>query len=347
MALTEKQFNEIREELQTSKKPLIFFHDDADGLCSFLLFYKFLTDYAEDCKGIIIKTSPKVDKQFIRKAQEYNPDKIFIVDIAIVEQEFIDEMKCPIIWVDHHTPLDRDKIKYYNPRISKQEDNFPASYLCHKVTGDNLWIATVGAIGDWFWPDYADEFKKKYPDLLPEDVNDPETALFETKVGKLMDIMSFCLKGTTQEAMKYVKVFTRIKSPYEILNQETAPGKYVYKRYAEFNKSYEAIKNEALKNKPDGDLLLFTYQDNSMSFTKDLANEFLHRFPDKVIIIAREKDGDMKMSIRAKDKIIPPMLEKALEDGVEGYGGGHEHACGANVKKRDFDKFIENFKKQL
>ena len=52
------------------------------------------------------------------------------------------------------------------------------------------------------------------------------------------------------------------------------------------------------------------------------------------------------MSLRSKEIIIRTVLEKALE-GVQGYGGGHEHACGANVKKEDFDRFIENFKKQL
>lgn len=346
MALTKKQFENIREELQTSKRPLIFFHDDADGLCSFLLFYKFARDYFEDCKGVIIKTTPKIDKAFIRRAKEFNADKIFIVDIAIVEQEFLDEMNVPVYWIDHHNPLKRDKVKYFNPRVAKPEDNHPASYLCYKVTGDNLWIATIGAVGDWFWPDYIEEFREKYPDLLPKEINDPETALFESDLGKLVDIISFCLKGTTSDAMKYVKIFTRIKSPYEILKQETPAGKYIYKRYEVLKKQYEQLKKKAMKMKADGKLLIFEYKDDSTSFTKDIANEFLHKFPDKVIIIAREKDGEMKMSIRSKDAVLPPILEKALED-VDGFGGGHEHACGASMKKEDFSRFIENFKRLL
>jgi len=39
-------------------------------------------------------------------------------------------------------------------------------------------------------------------------------------------------------------------------------------------------------------------------------------------------------------------LEKALV-GIDGYGGGHEHACGAAIKKHDFKKFIENIEAQL
>jgi nanoRNase/pAp phosphatase (c-di-AMP/oligoRNAs hydrolase) len=33
---------------------------------------------------------------------------------------------------------------------------------------------------------------------------------------------------------------------------------------------------------------------------------------------------------------------KALE-GLEGFGGGHEKACGANIKLKDFDMFVERF----
>ena len=67
-----------------------------------------------------------------------------------------------------------------------------------------------------------------------------------------------------------------------------------------------------------------------------------------IIILAREKSGEYKMSLRSgrHGPIIDKALEKALI-GVDGYGGGHEKACGANVKKADFERFIENFKREL
>ena len=40
------------------------------------------------------------------------------------------------------------------------------------------------------------------------------------------------------------------------------------------------------------------------------------------------------------------MLENALK-GVEGYGGGHEHACGAVVKAEDFSQFVKNLEKEI
>jgi hypothetical protein len=55
----------------------------------------------------------------------------------------------------------------------------------------------------------------------------------------------------------------------------------------------------------------------------------------------------MKCSIRGSEKgNIPAALEKALV-GIDGYGGGHEYACGACIKVDDFPRFIENMKKEL
>lgn len=340
MALTQKQIKQIREELKTCKNPLFFFHDDADGLCSFLLFYRFL----REGKGVIVKTTPKIDERFLRKVEEYAPDKIFILDIAMVDQDFIDAVKIPIIWIDHHTPLKRENILYFNPRIQKPTDNIPISYICYQVVQQDLWISMAGCIGDWYWPSFASKFRKAYPDLLPSFIKNAESALFESRLGKLIDILSFSLKGKTQEVIKCVKIMTRIKTPYEILNQTTPAGKYIYKRFDKINNEYQPLLNRAIEQKPKNKLLIFSYLHGKISFTKDIANELLHRNPDKITIIAREKAGEMKISIRSKTKKIPPILNKALV-GIDGFGGGHEHACGANIKKSDFKRFIETFKK--
>ena len=103
---------------------------------------------------------------------------------------------------------------------------------------------------------------------------------------------------------------------------------------------------KALKNIDDNKMLLFTYS-NRMSFTGDLSNELLYRFPKKLILVAREKDGEMKCSLRSSGSLsVSKILKKALVE-IEGYGGGHEHACGACINKKDFEKFVENIRKEL
>ncbi len=341
IGLPKEKVEELRKELDC-KDPIIFFHDDADGLASFLLIYRYL----DGGKGIVMKSQPPLGTEFLPTVKSYEPDKIIILDIPTVDQTFFDEAPRPVIWVDHHNPLDRDRVLYFNPRVSNHEDNIPVSALCYEVVQQDLWIATIGAVGDWFWPDFIEDFRNKFPDLLPKEIKDQEQALFHSKLGQLVNILQFCLKGTTRDAMKYVKVFTRIKSPDEIFSQTSSSGKFVWKRYSFLNEFYKKLLEQALDQEPNGKILVFNYPHDKYSFTKDLANELLHKKPDFIIVIAREKDGEIKMSLRSKDYILPPILEKALV-GLEGYGGGHEHACGACVKKEVFEDFINSIQSQL
>jgi single-stranded DNA-specific DHH superfamily exonuclease len=338
--INDKQLAKIRDDLEISKNPLYFFHDDPDGLSSFLLFYRFV----KEGHGIIIKTHPLIDEKFLKKVEEYHPDKIFIVDIAKVKQEFIDRTNVPIIWIDHHGPQDRDKVYYANPRINDPNNNTSVSEICYDVVKQDLWIAMCGIIGDWQYSDKYIEFSRKYPDLLSKDCKDPRIAYYESKIGKLVKIFSFLLKGPTHQAMKNVKIMTRIESPYEILNQTTSRGKWIYRNYEKINVQYEELLQEATKSVTKDKIMVFTYPDNKMSFTGDLSNELLYKYPDKVIIVAREKSGEMKASVRSPpDIIINDKIEKALI-GTIGYGGGHEHACGVVIKSEEWKTFLTNFK---
>ncbi len=340
--LTKKEINEIRDELANCKKPLFFFHDDPDGLASFLLLYR----YIREGTGIVVKTRPRLDVNFLRKVKEYEPDKIFVLDIYDIDQEFVDGCKVPIVWIDHHSPSETKGTKYYNPRIRNKDINIPASLLCYQVVDKDMWIAAVGSIGDWHFPYFANDFSKNHPDLLPKEIKNPDDALFKTELGKLVFVFSFVLKGTTSDVLKCVKIMTRIDSPYEILNQTTARGKYIYAKYDKVMKAYHSLIKQIETREPEDDFVIFKYKDKELSFTKDIANETLYNNPDKVIVIGREKNDEVKMSARARNLILPPIVKKSLI-GVDGYGGGHEHACGVCVKTKDFDKFLKNFKKEI
>jgi len=340
--LTDKEIKEIREELLHCKRPLFFFHDDPDGLASFLLLYR----YIKEGNGIIVKTYPELGTVFLKKVEEYTPDKIFILDKPQVSQEFIDNANTLIIYIDHHGPYDMQNCKYFNPRIKDPEDNTPVSYICYKVVKQDLWIAMIGIVGDWQMPVFSKEFSKKYPDLLPKNITKPEKVLFSTHLGLLTRIFSFILKGKNKEAMKCVKILTRIKDPYEILNQNTAQGKYIYEKFEKVNTEYQKLLKESVKKVGKQKFLIYIYKNTSMSFTSDLSNELLYKYPDKFIIVGREKSGEIKMSLRSSKIQIPQLIEQALQ-GLQGYGGGHEYACGVNIKQEDYLIFLERLKKQL
>ena len=339
--LTQKQFRQIKEELDNCQNPLFFFDDDPDGLCAFLLLYR----YKKEGHGFVVKTHPKLDVRSVAKIEQYDADKVFVLDVAKLEQDFIDASKAPVIWIDHHGPYERNNVKYFNPRLIKKDANIPTTYLCYGVVKQDLWIAMVGCIADYYMPDFFDEFKKKYPDLT-KDKKSIGDLYFKSKIGILIKIFSFCLKGKTSEVMKSIKVLTRIGSPYEILNQETPKGKFIFQRYEKINKLYDSLLDSAVKRATNEKLLVFTYSSDKMSFTGDLANELLYRFQDKIILVGRKKNEDVRMSLRSRNTLLPPILEKSLS-GLEGYGGGHEYACGANLKERDFEEFVERIKSNL
>ncbi|MBR9683264.1 DHH family phosphoesterase [Candidatus Woesearchaeota archaeon] len=344
--LTNKQITFIQEELATAKNPLFLFDDDPDGLCSFILMYKI----HREGQGTVVKTIPQITNLFLRKVQERNPDKIFILDMPMVDQEFINAAKRPIFWIDHHQPLERQKVHYFNPRIKKPEAYIPTTRMAYQINQNtqDSWLAMVGCLGDYHLPDFHKEFSEQFPKLLKKKVTIDE-AIYQEPIGKLVRVFSFLLKGPIYEVNKCIKILTRIKSPYEILEQETAQGKYLYKRFERIDVKYQALLQQAkkqLNKKTDKPFLIFPYDEQTQSFTSELSNELLHLYSHKIVIVARKKSGEMKCSLRSRHLPVAPALERALI-GIEGYGGGHEMACGACIKEEDWQQFLINFEREL
>ena len=335
MALTDKQISTLRHELETAARPLFFFDDDPDGLTAFLLLYRL----NKEGNGVMVKKVPCLDISFLRKVDEYSPDKIFVLDVPTIEQEFINKAKVPMFWIDHHKPQKNTNIFYCNPRVNDDNDNRPTNYWAYQVAKQDTWIALVGCVADWHLP----EFKNQFPDLIPEEVNDIQVALFTTKAGKLARIFSFILKGKTADVNKAIKVLTRIKDYKEILEQTTAQGKFIYKKYEQINKEYELLIEGIGDHNVEGNILFYRYNEQKHSFTSDLSNELQYKFKDKVIMIARVSHSEAKCSLRAQFLELDKVVEKALV-GIDGYGGGHKHACGACIKEHDFERFKKNLR---
>ncbi len=334
---------EIHLILQTALNPLIFFDDDPDGLTSFLLIKK----HFNKGKGIPIKSSPKLDKIYLRKIKELSPDLVIVLYKPMITQEFVDQVNVPIIWIDHHKPQNIKGVKYFNPLLKDKKDIRPTSYWCYQLTKENLWVAMVGIIGDWSQANLK-EFSEKYPDLvLKEKTN--EKIIYSTPLGKLVRIFSFILKGKKSEVSKLISILLKIKSPYELLNKETPRAKYILKHVEKMEKKYNVILEEALNQKQKGKLLIFIYTSKEFSFTSELSNELLSKTKKDIIIVGRKKEKEIILSIRSKNSspyILPPIIKNSFQ-GLNGYGGGHPHACGAHTTIEDYEQFIENFKKNL
>jgi hypothetical protein len=271
---------------------------------------------------------------------------VVILDIGMVDQEFIDEVGVPVIWIDHHEPQAPERAHYFNPEKSGKP-NSPTCAMCYQVVEQDVWIATVGAFNDHFIPEFAAEFRAKYPDLLSEKHTTIQQVRFETPVGVLARVFGYNLKGTTEGTRKGISALIKIEDPREILTQSTSRGKLLWKRYKVVYDEYILLREKADNQAPADDVWVYIYSPGKYSITTDLADELNYRIKSPIIILGREKDGEYRCSLRSKPGIpLRDILKKALV-GVQGYGGGHMNSCGAAIKVVDFERFLATMKDEL
>ncbi len=337
--LTEKQVKDIRKHLDKAQNPLFLFDNDADGLSSFLL----LRRYIGRGKGVAIKSFPDLNVSYSRKLYELNPDYVFVLDKPAVAQGFLEEVKkmnLPLVWIDHHNvPKPEDEsVYYYNP-YHNDKTSEPVSYLCYKISGkkEDIWIGIIGAIGDGFFPEFAEDFAKIYPELWGENIKTATQALYTTEIGRITRILGFGLKDRTSKVVSMLKFLSTIKGPYDILDEEKA--RPILQRFNQVNSKYSRLVDKA-RSFVKGNLLYFQYG-GDLSLSSDIANELFFLFPDKLIVVAYIKGAKANISLRWKKDVREVTLNSIK--GLEGAtGGGHEHATGAQVSVEDLPKFRDS-----
>ncbi|MFZ5955205.1 MAG: DHHA1 domain-containing protein [Nanoarchaeota archaeon] len=336
--LKDSELKQIREFLEKSQNPLFFFDNDADGLCSFLILQRALGRG----KGVAIKSFPDLNKTYLRKIEELNPDFVFILDKAKVSREFLEgvnEKSIPTVWIDHHLEIIEEdilnKIEYYNSSPSSE----PVTYIAYKIfpRKQDMWLAMIGCIGDSFMPEFAREFEKNYPEFFNSKLSASDS-LFTTELGKIVKILNFGLKDTTTNVVNLVKYLTRANNIYDIL-EENKSTRQLYYRFNQLNKIYENLIKKAESFSKSSKLLFFTYS-GEMSMSCEISNELAFRHKNKIIAVAFKKQEKANVSIRGKN--ARSLTLKALEGIENSSGGGHEQACGAQVPIDKLDEFKEN-----
>ncbi len=332
----------FREELESCRSPLYLFHDDPDGLASFLMLKK-----VKDGVGVPIKSKPIITVQFANKVVEVEADKVFVLDVAMMEEEFVDEVKVPIVWLDHHEPVKMagslKKVKYFNPQLKGK--NIPTPALCYEafpveLKSKGLWLAGLGSFAEWFVPEFLDEFKKDFPELLPSKWKTPGDVIYNSKLGKLIELFSFALKGETSAVKKNIKLLSDIDGPDELLAGVSKSATTLWKHHSMIRKEYDLLLSRAVRGAGDGVLFVFKYENAKHSLTKDLANELSYQFPGRIIVLARRQSGEFRCSFRCQNRDVRALVEQALK-GLHGYSGGHEVAAGGAVREDDFDEFLK------
>jgi single-stranded DNA-specific DHH superfamily exonuclease len=333
----EDVIRKIKESVKKASNPLFIFDNDPDGLCSFLILYRKFQKGEFKCA-----TSAPHDMEFYERAIELNsPDLLIFLDRPFLAQSFVDNCEIPIIWIDHHPQIFIKKVLYLNSR--NYGSKAPASFLSYKIARQDKFISALGCVADWYVPRFIEEIRKKHPEMLGN-AKKPGEILFKTRFGELVRLLSFNLVGEEKEMERSLKILINLKDFSSILDcgKET---EYLCEKYRKINSKYQKLLEKAKQNISEDVLILFTYSSKT-SLSGELSDELMFNNPEKAVIIARKYKQDYKMSIRSMKFNVQEAATNAMK-GLRGVCGGHEHACGANIYYKDFEKFVNDFRQNI
>ena len=342
--LTKKQIKEIKEALDQSQNPLFYFHDDQDGLCSYILLRRFLGRG----KGVPVKKIP-MPGEYFRRVTEFNPDMIFALDLPDISKEFFDEVEklnIPIVWIDHHEMEIKPKrfLKYYNPFLNKKRKYEPVSLLCQQIANNKQdeWISLAGCISDKMIPNFYKDFLKQYPELGIK-AKDAFDVYYNSDIGKICKMLGAGLKDKTTNVMKMIRFLVDAKNPYDVLN-ETKDNSTMHEKFNEINTKFNKLTEKAKIGYDRGKVLFFRYSgDTSMS--SSVANYLSYVFSDKIICVSYISGEEVRLSIRGEN--IRESVLKILKKIKNSYGGGHEGAVGAGMNLSSLDFFEKELGKLI
>jgi single-stranded DNA-specific DHH superfamily exonuclease len=337
--LSKKQIEEIRDSLEKSQNPLFFFDNDVDGFCSFIILQKAIGRG----KGVAIKSFPDLDKTYLRKVEELNPDHVFILDKPQVSKEFIDgvfEKAIPITWIDHHgVEIDKEikeMVNYFNSFPTSE----PTTYLAYKIFERKVdqWLAITGCIGDNFMPEFAKDYAKDNNEFLST-IKSPFDCMYKTEIGKITSMINFGLKDSTTNVLHMIRLFIKSNNPIDILD-ENIETKHLHQKYDQLIKHLNILLKK--RENVGKNLILLEYAGET-SMSSELANKLQFENPDKHVLVIYKKQDVGNISMRGKK--AKEYLMKAMK-GIDGaMGGGHEEACGARIPTDNLEEFKNNFEK--
>ncbi len=350
--LTKKQVLEIREHLERAQRPLFFFDNDQDGLCSFLLLQR----YIEHGKGVPIKSYPQLDKSHFRRVHELKADYIFILDKPLVSREFFNEAEkfnIPVVWIDHHEVAEDEDfeevpkfVSYYNPASNKNPSTEPVTALCYQISKrkEDSWIGVAGCIADKYMPEFYKEFKKKYPELsLKEKDAGAFDIYYKSGIGRISRMLGYGLKDRTTNVVKMMKFLMKARGPHDVL-EETNKNKTIHKRFEQLDSKYQKLLKKAVNiGEESSERLLFFQYGGDLSISSDLASELYYLFPKKLICVIYIRGLKANLSIRGKK--AKAFLLRSIKDIGGSRGGGHEEAVGGQIQVSDLEEFRENLEK--
>lgn len=369
-----RRISKIRKAIENSKKPIVFFDTDTDGSCSFLQLKKTFDSISD--ASPFGKSIQSQNRALECLRDEH--DLIIFFDIPYISDEIFDKIKGKnIVWVDHHTTENKEKILefenilYLNPLDYDKKDHRCSSYWAYRICRrkENLYYAAMASVSDFYLLDVLIDFyyyDKSAFNLLFRISDEKRRELFKfikshrfsdenTQKQRahwiqylsydcgLIDYKSFFDLLYKLDEIDPMKVLKRIEkmTPQDLRTELSAGKSNGFEEFAKVQESYKKYIKKALEENRESTEFIHFHHTGKMSFNRQISEELGYRLKNwKVIFSSYKKDSKdfYSCSFRGNNYDVRSLLLSSL-DGLDGQGGGHEFSAGAIVKEKDYKEF--------
>jgi single-stranded DNA-specific DHH superfamily exonuclease len=338
-AMEKKLIQRFKEFLKSIGDCELFYHRDADGLCSAVLFAKALEKLGKQLRKTHALESYEMGAISAAKA-----GTVVFLDLSVDSKETVVrelEKRASVLVIDHHKiymDINSAKTLMMKPQFISTIE--PSSYPASKLTYDlcssivdlskDSWVASVGIIGDASyetWKRFVEESAKK-------------AGVTKEELESIAELINAVQTLAPERFAELFELFM-LAMPKQILNHELNELRHKLKEELAYWKE-EFRKNS--EHYPELELYFF-YMKPQARIKSALIDELTKELPNKTIIVVEDLgEATVKFSARRQDFKVKmnELLEKAVQGIPRGNAGGHAPAAAGSVPRAYIGKFKEN-----
>ena len=336
-----RQGMKFLDQITPGSSVLIIHHADSDGCCSAAILHKYLAK-----RGVTKITtdspifSPRIGEDTKQEISKSPPDYLIVTDLGADSAEYLTTISktTPVLIVDHHKIHEQTfgGCVLLNPCNLNLPDqlNPSACFLSFLLTNTCDWLTVIGT--------YGDNGHAKIPNLSKR--VQAKYKLTEEQIRKAAHMIDSAEETHPGYAQRAVKILIGSKSPADVLISEEL-NMYELEIRTEIDGIIAHHKKNAIID-TEHNMLILPIR-TKYNIKSDIANRLQLRYPKKLILVYEKRGGKIRISFRTlTDANFPDLIRRAM-NGMKGTGGGHAKAAGANIVPTSFDRFIQNFKREL
>jgi len=334
-------------EIEKKSKVLVIHHSDADGCCSGEILGRALK--ARGIKKISFvspRLNPYVTPEIKNRIKKERPDVVLVADMGGDSLAYLEGLGCKVAVFDHHRVFAGfpKNIIHVNPNLLNlpQSLNPSAAYIiyrsCKKFSKEIDWLAVVGSIGD--------KGEKKISGLVEEVIQKYKTNFEALRTcAKRIDAAEAYRPGSAKVA---IAALSECKLPDCLASGEGKNAKKLASWELRVREEINRLVQEHVKNAEffDNPKLIVYEIKTPYGIKGDVANVLQELYQEYSTLVYSRSKGTVRLSMRSSIADLSAAI-RAATTGIDGKGGGHPRASGAEVAEKDFQKFLNNLKLRL